>query len=209
MLNGITLLSLLLVSVGCFNLRFGFIVSLLGVSFVIFIVSRYEGLLSSSFVRILITTSFLGTFLICLTLWISMLMFLVRLKYSFINSSFRLFSFLVLALALIVTLFFCTDNLFLFYIIFEFSLLPTFLLILKWGYQPERLQASLYFVMYTVCGSLPLLFVILYIQFSRFSSFIYFNSPFLLVGNNFNSYLWSFGLTFAFLVKVPMWGVHL
>ena len=30
-------------------------------------------------------------------------------------------------------------------------------LILGWGYQPERLQAGLQMIIYTVCGSLPLL----------------------------------------------------
>lgn len=44
-----------------------------------------------------------------------------------------------------------------FFFFFEFSLIPTFWLILKWGYQPERLQAGLYMVMYTVSASLPLL----------------------------------------------------
>lgn len=44
-----------------------------------------------------------------------------------------------------------------FYFFFEFSLVPTFWLILKWGYQPERLQAGLYMLIYTVSASLPLL----------------------------------------------------
>lgn len=51
-----------------------------------------------------------------------------------------------------------------FYFFFEFSLLPTFLLILKWGYQPERLQAGIYMIMYTVSASLPLLVGLLVIR---------------------------------------------
>nr|YP_006576410.1 NADH dehydrogenase subunit 4 [Semele scabra]AEV94304.1 NADH dehydrogenase subunit 4 [Semele scabra] len=40
---------------------------------------------------------------------------------------------------------------------FESSLIPTLVLILGWGHQPERLQAGVQMIMYTVCGSLPLL----------------------------------------------------
>lgn len=54
-------------------------------------------------------------------------------------------------------LFFRCSDLFLFFFFFERRLLPTVVLILRWGYQPERLQAGLQMVVYTVCGSLPLL----------------------------------------------------
>lgn len=37
------------------------------------------------------------------------------------------------------------------------------MLILGWGYQPERLQAAGYIIIYTVCASLPLLLVLLYL----------------------------------------------
>jgi NADH-ubiquinone oxidoreductase chain 4 len=48
-----------------------------------------------------------------------------------------------------------------FYFFFEGSLIPTFLIILGWGYQPERLQAGVYFIFYTVTSSLPLLLSLL------------------------------------------------
>nr|AGC84100.1 NADH dehydrogenase subunit 4 [Arctica islandica] len=48
-----------------------------------------------------------------------------------------------------------------FFFFFEFSLIPTFWLILKWGYQPERLQAGIFMMMYTVSASLPLLIVLI------------------------------------------------
>jgi NADH-ubiquinone oxidoreductase chain 4 len=42
-----------------------------------------------------------------------------------------------------------------------------------WGYQPERLQAGLYMMLYTLFGSIPLLFGLIYIYLvsgtSRFS----------------------------------------
>lgn len=44
-----------------------------------------------------------------------------------------------------------------FYVFFESSLIPTIVLILGWGYQPERLQAGVYMLFYTLFASLPLL----------------------------------------------------
>jgi len=48
-----------------------------------------------------------------------------------------------------------------FYLSFEGVLIPTYILIMGWGYQPERLQAGLYLIFYTLIASLPLLLVIL------------------------------------------------
>lgn len=44
---------------------------------------------------------------------------------------------------------------------FEASLVPLVFLIVGWGYQPERLTAVKYIVIYTLAGSLPFLVVIL------------------------------------------------
>jgi NADH-ubiquinone oxidoreductase chain 4 len=42
------------------------------------------------------------------------------------------------------------------------SLIPTIIIIMGWGYQPERLQAGIYFLFYTLSASLPLLLVLIY-----------------------------------------------
>jgi NADH-ubiquinone oxidoreductase chain 4 len=52
--------------------------------------------------------------------------------------------------------------LFSFYLFFESSLIPTVFLILGWGYQPERLQAGIYLLFYTLLASLPILVGIFY-----------------------------------------------
>jgi NADH-ubiquinone oxidoreductase chain 4 len=44
---------------------------------------------------------------------------------------------------------------FLFIYFFESSLIPTVFLILGWGYHPERLQAGIYILFYTLLASLP------------------------------------------------------
>lgn len=64
-----------------------------------------------------------------------------------------------LLLALIFT--FRAQDYILFYIRFEVTLLPTLLLVLGWGYQPERIQAGIYILFYTLLGSLPLLVCLL------------------------------------------------
>jgi NADH-ubiquinone oxidoreductase chain 4 len=46
---------------------------------------------------------------------------------------------------------------------FESRLIPTLFLILGWGYQPERVQAGIYLLFYTLLASLPLLVGILFI----------------------------------------------
>nr|YP_009000599.1 NADH dehydrogenase subunit 4 [Lutraria rhynchaena]CDL72586.1 NADH dehydrogenase subunit 4 [Lutraria rhynchaena] len=94
-----------------------------------------------------------------------------------------------------------------FYFFFEFSLIPTLWMILKWGYQPERFQAVVFMVMYTVGGSLPLLVVLLF-------AFSFVGSDSFLLGKlvggldwNFPSWIWGFVLL-AFLVKIPIYGFH-
>jgi NADH:ubiquinone oxidoreductase subunit 4 (subunit M) len=42
-------------------------------------------------------------------------------------------------------------------------LIPTLFLILGWGYQPERVQACIYLLFYTLLASLPLLVGILFV----------------------------------------------
>lgn len=44
---------------------------------------------------------------------------------------------------------------------FEATLIPTLLIITRWGYQPDRIQAGTYFLFYTLAGSLPLLVALL------------------------------------------------
>lgn len=69
----------------------------------------------------------------------------------------------VICLCLILARRFYVQSFFAFYILFEAALLPTLFLILSWGYQPERVQAGLYLVLYTVSASLPLLVRILFL----------------------------------------------
>jgi len=82
------------------------------------------------------------------------------------NNNF-IFIFLLINISLLfflVVTFRCIDYLS-FYVRFEASLIPTLILILGWGYQPERIQAGVYFLFYTIFASLPLLVSILFVYF--------------------------------------------
>jgi NADH-ubiquinone oxidoreductase chain 4 len=91
-----------------------------------------------------------------------------------------------------------------FYLFFERSLIPTLLLILGWGYQPERLQAGVYLLFYTLFASLPLLVGIFYLINYSFSVSFY-----LLKDQSIFSSLFYLCIIFAFLVKMPIFLVHL
>lgn len=73
---------------------------------------------------------------------------------NFYPSFFQILNFFMLFFLLAS---FGSSDLFLFYIFFESSLIPIFLIIIGWGYQPERIRASLYLLFYTLAASLPLL----------------------------------------------------
>ena len=56
---------------------------------------------------------------------------------------------------------FGTSDLLIYYIAFETTLIPIFILVIGWGYQPERVTASYFLLFYTLTASLPLLLGIL------------------------------------------------
>lgn len=121
-----------------------------------------------------------------------------------INNHSNFFLFIILFLLIMLYLTFRTNNLFLFYLFFERSLIPTLFLILGWGYQPERLQAGIYLLFYTLLASLPLLIGIFYLK-NYYMSINFF----LLIELNFFYGLFYLCMIIAFLVKMPIFLVHL
>lgn len=55
---------------------------------------------------------------------------------------------------------FTATELIVFYILFEATLIPTLIIITRWGNQPKHLNAGTYFLFYTLVGSLPLLMIL-------------------------------------------------
>nr|AIY61667.1 NADH dehydrogenase subunit 4 [Glyptotermes sp. A TB-2014] len=142
--------------------------------------------------------------LILLSFWICVLM--VMASESIFRSFYYVNLFLGFVILLMIVLFctFSSINLFSFYLFFESSIIPTVFLILGWGYQPERLQAGIYLLFYTLLASLPMLVGIFYVYKSLDSTCF-----FLLIDFGFSSSFFYFCMIFAFLVKMPMFLVHL
>nr|ALO77355.1 NADH deshydrogenase subunit 4 [Anthaxia sp. ANT01] len=145
----------------------------------------------------------LSYMMVMLSIWICALMILASGKIYVGSYYSNFFVFVILFLLISLILAFSSMNLFIFYLFFEISLIPTLILILGWGYQPERLQAGIYFLFYTLFASLPMLVSIFYLYKNYNSLFFFFLS-----GDNKNFILFMC-LNFAFFVKLPMFFVHL
>nr|YP_010615484.1 NADH dehydrogenase subunit 4 [Abisara fylla]WAT94154.1 NADH dehydrogenase subunit 4 [Abisara fylla] len=142
--------------------------------------------------------------LILLSIWICSLMIMAseNLFKKSIYINFFLLNIMMLLMMLYLT--FSVMNLFMFYLFFEGSLIPTLILIIGWGYQPERVQAGMYLLFYTLFLSLPMLLGIFYI-YSKTNCMMFY----LLKFYNFNNMLLYFSMIMAFLVKMPMYFIHL
>nr|AVN68041.1 NADH dehydrogenase subunit 4 [Ectobiidae sp. BB] len=142
--------------------------------------------------------------LIMLSLWICVLMIMASesvLRYNYFSSFFLM---MVLFLLIMLYCTFSSMSLFSFYLFFESSLIPTLFLILGWGYQPERLQAGIYLLFYTLLASLPMLVCIMYVY--EYMGLVDFSLISVMNDCNILIYL---GMIIAFLVKMPMFMVHL
>src|SRR3954454_2697377 len=94
----------------------------------------------------------------------------------------------------------------LFYVFFEATLIPMFIIIGVWG-GPGRVYAAVKFFLYTLFGSLLMLVSLLYLYGKSGGSFQILGWHQLPL--SMKEQLWLFfGLLFAFAVKVPMWPVH-
>jgi NADH-quinone oxidoreductase subunit M len=101
---------------------------------------------------------------------------------------------------------FLAQDLFLFYIFWEFTLVPMYFLIGIWG-GPNRIYAAIKFFLYTMAGSILMLLAILWLGIYGGT----FSVPDLIAAGNIpaNVQTWLFlAFTAAFAIKVPMWPLH-
>src|SRR5215207_5578272 len=101
---------------------------------------------------------------------------------------------------------FLAQDLFLFYIFWEFTLVPMYFLIGIWG-GPRRIYAAIKFFLYTMAGSILMLLAILWLGIQGQT----FSVPDLITqgGIPADVQLWLFlAFTAAFAIKVPMWPLH-
>ncbi len=113
-------------------------------------------------------------------------------------------AFLILS-GLMVGVFCALDGL-LFYVFFEATLIPMFIIIGVWG-GPNRVYAAVKFFLYTLLGSLLTLVAILYLYFKSGGSFDILTWHKLPLPLDVQILIF-FAFLMAFAVKVPMWPVH-
>nr|YP_010133468.1 NADH dehydrogenase subunit 4 [Niviventer fulvescens]ALD62487.1 NADH dehydrogenase subunit 4 [Niviventer fulvescens]ALP13651.1 NADH dehydrogenase subunit 4 [Niviventer fulvescens] len=161
---------------------------------------------------ILFSSDPLSTPLIILTTWLLPLMVLASQnhmkKEPVIHQ--KLYISMLISLQTLLIMTFSATELILFYILFEATLIPTLIIITRWGNQTERLNAGIYFLFYTLVGSIPLLIALISIQNSMGTlNFLILS----LTAHSMDS-LWSNNILWlacmmAFMIKMPLYGVHL
>uniref|UniRef100_A0AB38ZH88 NADH-ubiquinone oxidoreductase chain 4 n=1 Tax=Cicadellidae gen. 1 sp. 2 XYW-2023a TaxID=3078490 RepID=A0AB38ZH88_9HEMI len=137
--------------------------------------------------------------------WSQMLILLTLMISNMMLSTMKNIKFLMLTnstMMMLIILMFLSTKMTWFYILFELSLIPMIIMILGWGYQPERTLAGMYLLMYTMAASLPLLLSILY-NYKQFNT-DFFMMKYEMKTNN----LMNISISMAFLVKMPMFMLH-
>nr|ARH53995.1 NADH dehydrogenase subunit 4 [Phyllobrotica quadrimaculata] len=146
---------------------------------------------------------FLSFSLILLTYWICSLMILASVKLYMNKNYYKLFLMVLLFLFFSLFMTFSSMNLFMFYLFFEISLVPVLMLIIGWGYQPERLEAGVYLLFYTLLMSLPMMIMIFYMSEKlNIMNFMFMNQDLSMV-------FMYFCINLVFFVKIPIFFLHL
>nr|ACA49829.1 NADH dehydrogenase subunit 4 [Phrynus sp. 1 SEM-2008] len=147
----------------------------------------------------------LGMMLVMLSLWLLMLMVMASEGMFFYMSGKKNFYGIMVMMGILLSMFFWSENMLMFYVYFEGVLIPIFLMVTGYGYQPERLMAGLYMFFYTLFASLPLLVGMMW--FEEQWGCLSFQVISLLESEVYG--WWSVTFMLAFLVKMPMYFVHL
>nr|YP_009564649.1 NADH dehydrogenase subunit 4 [Hoplasoma unicolor]QAY81946.1 NADH dehydrogenase subunit 4 [Hoplasoma unicolor] len=141
--------------------------------------------------------------LILLSYWICSLMILASVKLYKDSNYFHFFLLVLIFLMFSLFMTFSSMNLFFFYLFFEISLVPTLILIIGWGYQPERLEAGIYLLFYTLFMSLPMMIMIFYLSEKlNLVNFMFMNQ-------NLNLIFMYLCVNLVFFVKIPIFFLHL
>nr|BBM34641.1 NADH dehydrogenase subunit 4 [Apistus carinatus] len=160
----------------------------------------------------IMATDPLSTPLLILTCWLLPLMILAsqnHLSTEPLNRQ-RMYITILTSLQMFLIMAFGATEVLMFYVMFEATLIPTLIVITRWGNQMERLNAGNYFLFYTLASSLPLLVALLMLQNSTGTLSLLtlqYSNPLDLT--SYGDKLWWAGCLLAFLVKMPLYGVHL
>nr|YP_009685916.1 NADH dehydrogenase subunit 4 [Epiplatys grahami]QDW10680.1 NADH dehydrogenase subunit 4 [Epiplatys grahami] len=165
-----------------------------------------------AYLNLYMATDYLSIPLLVLTCWLLPLTIIASQKHMNLEpeNRQRMYITLLMLLQIFLIMAFSATELIMFYIMFEATLIPTLIIITRWGNQLERLNAGTYFLFYTLAGSLPLLVALMLFQSSVGSlSFISLNYIPKTNLESWSSSIWWAGCLIAFLAKMPLYGVHL
>nr|YP_010175661.1 NADH dehydrogenase subunit 4 [Amaga expatria]QSM34668.1 NADH dehydrogenase subunit 4 [Amaga expatria] len=170
----------------------------------------------------------LSFYLIFLSLFLFLFVYLLSI--NSINNNYQLFNSFLL---IILLLCFSSNSTIYFFVYFEISFVFIFMIIMFWGINPERIESLNYLIIYSLVGSVPLLFTLINFQNNMDSGsgnwlvMDYFNSLSIVdlnkqqiesLGFSSNEYVYltfylekfyRFLWFFAFLIKFPIYGLHL
>nr|YP_009473099.1 NADH dehydrogenase subunit 4 [Chelodina parkeri]AUW54995.1 NADH dehydrogenase subunit 4 [Chelodina parkeri] len=157
-------------------------------------------------------TDHISSPLIALSCWLTPLMILSSQNHLSTEPTMRKRTFITTIIFLQTSLMiaFSSTELITFYIAFETTLIPTLIIITRWGNQVQRLNAGIYFLFYTLMGSMPLLVALLFMQ----SNIGTLSLPLLQLNmssmqNSWGYTTWWFAMLTAFMIKMPLYGLHL
>nr|YP_010379901.1 NADH dehydrogenase subunit 4 [Gymnothorax fimbriatus]UDF87710.1 NADH dehydrogenase subunit 4 [Gymnothorax fimbriatus] len=164
-----------------------------------------------SSLNLYVATDPLSTPLLVLSCWLLPLMIIASQNHMLAEptSRQRTFIMLLITLQIFLILAFGSTEIMMFYIMFEATLIPTLIVITRWGNQAERLNAGTYFLFYTLAGSLPLLVALLILQKDLGSLSMLIIQHTDIQTTSWSTKMWWVGCLAAFLVKMPLYGVHL
>ena len=174
----------------------------IGLGFVFFLILARVGEYNLIRVLSLFSIDRLNLCLMGLSVWVISLSLIARLNVIKRGKNPLIFLIRILFLLIFLLSSFITRDFFIFYLIFERRLLPILLIVLGWGYQPERIQAGKYIIIYTVFGSLPLLLILMHQRKVNGRSIMF-------IFRGGLSFVFDIFVIFAFLVKFPIYLVHL
>lgn len=136
--------------------------------------------------------------------------FLMLLSSSFdffkSNNWLSFLSILTVFFVFLVLVFLCRRFI-LFYLVFEIAVVPIFIVIIGWGYRINRSQSAVYMFLYTFLFSIPFLFFLLLIY--SIGSGIEFPLLFYTTSMGFSGFLFWFMFVLVFIVKLPVFMLHL
>ena len=147
----------------------------------------------------------LGIILISLTAYLNIICVLVSM--DSIKANLRYFLLLLLILFCILLGLFITENILIFYIFFESSLIPMFLLVIGWGSRLEKSRAAYYLFFFTLISSVLMLISIIKLYLLTGTLNIKFLSS---ISVPIYYQKWGFVvMCLAFMVKIPMFPFHI